>query len=165
MRLYFLVVQFIPFTTVSIQYYHNNAFLHKIGLKKDNEIPIITHIIVVGFSQWQSVKTVTCAKLNVIKCVDDFIGWNQLWRSATSGIFVDIPCRNLNDLNKENGLHENTNISAKFVLVRFFVFVRCWIKGLWTFCKRIDVWFTYRSPYKWYTNAFHKDIILFENKN
>ena len=75
MRLYFLVVQFIPFTTVSIQYYYNNAFFHKIGLKKDNETPIITHIIVVASANDKARKpqvSFTCERLAVLKCVDDF---------------------------------------------------------------------------------------------
>ena len=115
MRLYFLVVQFIPFTTVSIQYYYNNAFFHKIGFKKDNETLIITHIIVVGFSQWQSVKTVACARLAEMKCIDDFIGWNQIRICCYRPPFW---CRKLNDVNKENGWHENTNISNFGILIQ-----------------------------------------------
>ena len=118
MHLYFLVVQSIPFKTVSIEYYYNNAFFHKIGLKKDNETPIITHIIVVGFSQWQSVKTASLIH------VRETCGFEVRRRfplaEAKYGDCKHRPpwCRKLNDVKKENGRQENTNICNFGILIQ-----------------------------------------------
>ena len=54
--------------------------------------------------------TTTCTRLSVINCFH-VRHWLKPWGFETSSIFIDIPCRNLNDVNKENGLHQNTNIS------------------------------------------------------